>query len=100
MSRIAFLLCVVTQPMNFTTFFRRTVSKLVSQPNFFHDRLSSFLARSGCDNMAKAVILMMTMITTTVMVVIMTVVMMMMMMMMMMMYFQKEIATWEKLLNC
>ena len=53
----------------------RTVSKLFSQPNFSHDRLSSFLSRSGCNNYTKAVITM-TMITMTVMTAIMTLVMM------------------------
>ena len=63
----------------------RTVSKLFSQPNFFHNRLSSFLSRSGYNNNTKAVIVM-TMITMhmTVMVAIMT-------LMMMTMYPQKEI---------
>ena len=53
----------------------RTVSKLFSQPNFFHDRLSSFLSRSGCNSYTKAVIIM-TMITMTVMTAIMTLLMM------------------------
>ena len=69
----------------FHNIFRRAVSKLFSQPNFFHDRLSSFLSRSGYNNNTKAVIVM-TMITMhmTVMVAIMT-------LMMMTMYLQKEI---------
>ena len=54
----------------------RTVSKLFSQPNFFHNRLSSFLSRSGYNNNTKAVIIM-TMISMKVMTAIMTLIMMM-----------------------
>ena len=48
----------------FHNIFLRTVSKLFSQPNFFHDRLSSFLSRSSYNNNTKAVIIR-TMITMT-----------------------------------
>ena len=48
----------------FHNIFLSTVSKLFSQPNFFHDRPSSFLSRSGYNNTTKAV-LTMTMITMT-----------------------------------
>ena len=42
----------------FHNIFLSTVSKLFSQPNFFHDRPSSFLSRSGYNNNTKAVITM------------------------------------------
>ena len=58
----------------FHKIFLRTVSKLFSQANFFHDRLSSFLSRSGYNSNTKAEIIM-TMITMSVMVVIMTLMM-------------------------
>ena len=42
----------------FHNIFRRTVSKLFPQLNFFYDRLSSFLSRSGYNSNTKAVMIM------------------------------------------